>query len=478
MNNQIQAIILAAGKSSRFNTTKTKLSFTICGQEMIMYPIRLFSQLKINTALVLGYQKEIILNILEKNKLNIPFVEQKEQLGTGHAALTTMHLWQAENVLIMNGDMPLVDKNIINQLIEKHLKSDATISFVTSHNSDPSITAYGRVIRNENKIKIVEAKDFKGDLNSPCCINAGIYIAKKDFLKKTLINLEKSSSGEFYITDLIKIADDANLKIETVDAPFDYIRGINTLKELWQAEQIKRFEIINNWMNKGVRFISPGSTQIDINVSIEPNTVIGTCVQIKNNTKIGNNCLIDAFSIIDNSILENSVVVHPNTIISDSQINQNSQVGPFAQIKKETVILNNAIIGNFVEISKSTIGSGTKAKHLSYIGNSSVGQNVNIGAGTITCNYNGVNKNNTIIEDNAFIGSNSSLVAPVKIGQGAIVAAGSCITENVEANDLAIARERQINKKDYAPKLKAKYKQQEEIKSAVLSKKETIKQLE
>jgi bifunctional UDP-N-acetylglucosamine pyrophosphorylase / glucosamine-1-phosphate N-acetyltransferase len=447
---RLQGIILAAGKSSRFNTSMTKLSFSLCGQELLVYPVKLLAALKIPTLLVLGYQKEVLLTNLHKHDLAPSYIEQEEQRGTGHAVRLTQPFWQADHTLIMNGDMPLVTDDIISTLITTHMESNSTLSLVIAHNNDLTLAGYGRIVREQGRISIVEAHDFVGDSTTHCFINAGIYLIKRSFLEKTIEHLEPNQkSGELYITDLVKKANEMGEPIQTVTAPFDAIRGINTLKELWIAEHIIRSEIINLWMNQGVRFIAPQTVHIDKNVTIGPDTIIAPGVQLCGGTTIGKKCLIDAFSVITNSQISNNVSIHPHSVITDAILYDHVQVGPLAHIRNQSIIFSNAHIGNFVEVSKSSVGPATKAKHLAYLGNAQIGSAVNIGAGTITCNYNGTIKQTTIIEDNAFIGANSSLIAPVTIGQSALVGAGSVITHNVPSHALAIARAQQITKEHY-----------------------------
>lgn len=461
---KLQAIVLAAGKSSRFNTSMTKLGFSICGQEIIAYPVKLLAALNLPITIVVGYQKEVIFNILSKHNLSVSIVEQTEQKGTGHAVLTTQSAWEADNILIMNGDAPLVTKEIITNLIDAHYNSNATITFVTAHNSDSSLTGYGRVIKENGCVSIVESSDFTGDSTVACCINAGIYIIKRSFLEQALINLEANlQSGEFYITDLIKMASKALEKVETIDVPFDNVRGINTLKELWTCEHIKRSEIINSWMSQGVRFMSPQTAYIDMNVTIASDTTIGAGVHLSNCTVIGKNCFIGPFSIISNSTIYDNVNINSHSVVTNSIVHEHAQVGPFAHINN-SIISEYAVMGNYVEVSKSSIGNKTKAKHLSYIGNANIGSEVNIGAGVITCNYNGVTKNATLIKDNAFIGTNSSLIAPVTVEKNAFVAAGSIITKDVPENALAISRTCQINKENYASILKERYRSERDNK--------------
>jgi bifunctional UDP-N-acetylglucosamine pyrophosphorylase/glucosamine-1-phosphate N-acetyltransferase len=456
MKENLQAIVLAAGRSTRFNTQQTKLIEKICGQEMILYITKLLSNLNIETTIIVGHQKEIIESLVKKNHPDISFAHQKEQLGTGHAVLCSESTWNKKYILILNGDVPLINENIINSLYQKHIKENAKLTFVTAHNLDPSLNAYGKVIKDGDKIKIVEAKDDTSlDRKDDCCINAGIYLADKDFLQKTIHQLSKSKvTGELYITELINVASDKGFKVETFSVPFDLIRGINTLEELWASEQIKRSELIKYWMQKGIRFASPQNSHIDLNVTIGSGTYIGANVQLYGSTKIGTNCRIEAFSILENAIIEDNVVIQPSSIIKESQIKNNSIIGPFAHIHTNSIVDQFSHIGNFVDIKKSQIGSNTKIKHLSYIGDAQIGNEVNIGAGTITCNYNGITKEKTVIKDSAYIGSHNSLIAPIVIGKNSFTAAGSVITKDVPEDALAIARAHQVNKEEYAKKIK------------------------
>ena len=453
----IQAIILAAGASSRFKTGRTKLIEKICGRAMVLYPTSIFVNLNIPTVMVVGFQKEIVeATVKEEFESNVTFVHQQEQRGTGHAIQCTRDLWSADTILVMNGDMPLVTRENIEKLIKKHHDADATISFATAHHCDPE-AMYGRVIQGDDSIKIIEAKDFEGDLSEQCCINAGIYLIKRSFLENYLDKLQPSAvTKEWYITDLINIASANKLTVQTVAMPFDRIRGVNDFKELWAAEQIKKSEIIQHWMSNGVRFAVAHNVQIDWNVSIKSGTSIGSGAQLSGNTKIGNDCTIEAFSFLKNATIGDRTTVYAHTVIEKSEIGTDCFVGPFSFIHGSSKLHNNATIGSFVEVNRSEIGAFSKAKHLSYLGDTTIGQKVAIGAGLVTCNYDGTNKHKTVINDNAFIGGNNTIVAPVVIDKSAITAAGSTITENVPADALAIGRTRQINKEGYADKIRAK----------------------
>lgn len=454
----LQAILLAAGKSTRFKTEQSKLSFPICGQAMILYPVSLFKKMDIPTTIIVGYQKELIQDIVGSSYPDVTYAEQTVQRGTGHAVLCSKPYWNAEHILIMNGDCPLVADHIIEDLVAKHFLNNATISFVTSHNSDPTLTGYGRVIKEAGIIKVIEQKDFRGDPGLECCINAGIYLIKRSFLEKNLEAIQPNAqTGELYLPELIRMAAAQKLHVETVHVPFDYVRGVNTLKELWTAEHIKRSELIGHWMSQGVRFSAPQNVHLDIDVTIDSGSIIGSGVVLLKGTRIGKNCSIDPYSIMSNSILHDHVSIYSHSIIYDSVIHSHAQVGPFAHIRNQSTIGAYSVIGNFVEVTASNIGQKTKAKHLSYLGNAHIGSSVNIGAGAITCNYNGYTKDTTTIKDNAFIGSHCALIAPVTVGSHAITAAGSTITQDVPDKALAIARSRQENKENYADKIRSKY---------------------
>lgn len=344
INKDIEAIVLAAGRSSRFNTEKSKLTTKICGQEMILYITKLLCKLNMSTTLIVGYQKEIIQEVIVKHhNLDIKFVEQVHQLGTGHAVKTVLPYISKDHVLVLNGDIPLIDQNIIDKLIEIHLENNASLSFVGAYNFDPNIKGYGTIIKDDNSIKIVEAKELKShqDTSEVPLLNAGIYLFEKNFLIDSIAKLEKSTiTGEIYITDLVKIANDLKKKIEVIVAPFDKIRGVNTLQELWMVEQIIKADLIKNFMDQGVRFASGQNVSIDIDVSIGAGSFVGNGVELLTGTNIGKNCTINAYSIIKNSNLEDQVTIKSHSIVENSKIMAFSQVGPFVHISADFKTVN------------------------------------------------------------------------------------------------------------------------------------------
>lgn len=470
MIQNLQAIILAAGKSTSFNTSKSKLAEKICGQEMILYPTKLLESLGIPTTVVIGHQKELIQGIIQAHhKNNVHFVVQEEQHGTAHAIECARNSFIQEHILVMNGDAPLVKKETVEKLFAKHIESGATISFVIAHNEDPSGHPYGRVVKQDgNKIKVVQAKEFDGDMNDHCCIDAGIYIVTKKFLASNINEIEKNDTNkEFYFTDIIKIASEKQEPITTIQAPFDHIRGINNFQELWAAEHIKRSELVKYWMDRGVRFSVAQNVHLDIDVEIGAGSYIGCGVHILRGSKIGNECFVHEFSAIQASTLADNVEIYSHCIIKDTHIGARAKIGPFAHVTEHTTIEDDAVVGNFVEVKRSSIGKKTKAKHLAYLGDATIGSHVNIGAGTITCNHDGTKKHTTTIKDGAYIGSNNTLVAPVTIEENAFTAAGSTITLTVPQDALGIGRARQVNKEGYGKRLRAGKTKTEETASFI-----------
>ena len=455
----IQAIILAAGMSSRFGVEANKLVTPLCGKPLIMHVITPLQKADLSVTVVVGHQKELVSEtIVACSSTDVIFVEQEEQKGTGHAVMCSRDVWQANHILVLNGDMPLISHAIIDALYTQHQETDAAVSFVTAL-PDTTDHAYGRVIQDKDGIRIVEARDFAGDVNQPHPINAGIYLFKRAFLENYINRLtDENASHELYLTDLIAVASRQGKTVTTLTAPFNYVRGVNTLEELCTAEALKRKQIISHWMHNGVRFIMPETTHIDAEVTVGRGTIISAGVHLLGSTTIGTNCTIEPFSIIHNSTLADHVTIHNHSLVRDAQLAEYTTVGPFAHLRDNVQTEEHVAIGNFVEVKNSQLGAYTKAKHLTYLGDTTTGHETNIGAGTITCNYDGVKKHPTIIGNKVFIGSNNTLIAPVTIEDDVYTAAGSTITQDVPKGALAIGRARQMNKLGYAQKLRKKTK--------------------
>jgi UDP-N-acetylglucosamine diphosphorylase/glucosamine-1-phosphate N-acetyltransferase len=330
----LQGVILAAGKGSRFNIGTTKLTIPICGQPMVLYAVKLMDQLSIPCTTVVGYQKELVRAVIEQAGINnITFVEQKEQSGTAWALLTSKETWHAENILVLNGDDPLVTAAIISALYNAHIKNEATVSFVTSYNIDPT-SSNGRIVRNDNHIKIVEKKHFTGNVTNSPEINNGIYLFKRSFLEQYIETVKATCSGtkqEHYITDLVEIASNNQLRVITVPAPTELF-GANNFEELAHVEQIKRDEIIHALMAQGVRFTMPLAVHIDHNVTIGRGTAIEGDAQLLNGTTIGEFCTIKPFVVLDHAILEDNVTIGSHCVIEDAKISKGTTVAPFSSI--------------------------------------------------------------------------------------------------------------------------------------------------
>ena len=394
-----RALVLAAGKSSRFKTKKSKLLSNICGQEMLLYPLRALEAHNIPITLILGHQaEEVEAAVKAAGVKDVSIILQKEQLGTGHAVLCSQETWDADNILILYGDMPLINKEIIEQLLTEHARSGAAITMSTAYVLDP--TGYGRVLEHDGAVEIVEEKNCTPEQRLINCINAGVYVMRKDFLASHITQLHKNAvTGELYLTDLIAMASQEKLGVKTLSVPYDVVRGVNTLQDLWGVEQIKRSEFIKLWMAEGVLFELAQSIHIDMNVKIGAGSFIGTGVHLLGNTVIGEECFVGAFTIIEDSIVAENTTIHSHSVIQHSTIGSNVHVGPFARLRQNVTVGNDVQIGNFVEVKTATIGQMSKVKHLSYLGDATLGASVNIGAGTVTCNYDGVKKSETVIED-------------------------------------------------------------------------------
>ncbi len=334
MLQNIQAIILAGGNSERFQTGKTKFIEKICGTEMILYPINLLQSLDIPTTLVIGMQAEQIKQIVQDHASSVKFVIQEQQLGTGHAAQLTKPVWFKDHILIMNGDIPLITPDIINKLLRKHTKTDADISFITAHTMDIDATKYSRVVIDNNQIKVMEepASD-EIDESNQCCISAGIYLAKRSFLEEFIDKLEKNpATNEYYLPELIHIASQQHKKIVTTQVSLDIVRSIDTLADLWVVEHIKRSELLQHWMNHGVRFAHTLNVQIENKVRIEPGSYIGSGALLLGATTIKKNVTIGAYAHIENSIIEEGVIIPAHIIITNSIVTKSMNLKPFMQI--------------------------------------------------------------------------------------------------------------------------------------------------
>ncbi|MGB9715782.1 MAG: bifunctional UDP-N-acetylglucosamine diphosphorylase/glucosamine-1-phosphate N-acetyltransferase GlmU [Thermodesulfovibrionales bacterium] len=454
-------VVLAGGLGKRMNSSIPKVLHTIFGKPMIQYVLDTLYALKPAKVIVVAgrHIKEIKNSVKEKGQTI--FVKQEEAKGTADALMNALPALKGfnESIIVVNGDTPLIVKNTLKKLLTLHKRKGNIISLLSFVANEPG--SYGRIIRNKNDelLSIVEDRDATESQKKIREVNSGIYAIEPealDILKEIKLN---KSKGEYYLTDIIEIAKNKGLKVDAFCfTSEEELIGVNTLQELDRVRQIMKERIIKRWIDKGVNFMDTSSVFISPDVSIGKDTFIYPNVYIEGNTRIGKGCYIYPNVRIFNSIIKDGVYIKDSTLIEESIVKNNASIGPFARIRPGSVIGKGARIGNFVEVKKSVIGSGTKAGHLTYLGDSKIGKNVNIGAGTITCNYDGYNKHITYIENDVFIGSDSQLIAPVRICKGAYVGAGSTITKNVPSMSLALSRVKQTNIKDWVTKRRLKVK--------------------
>lgn len=451
------AVILAAGQGTRMKSKQYKVLHPVCGKPMVQHVVDQVLQLGLEKLVtVVGFGAEQVkAQIGDKSE----FAFQQEQLGTAHAVMQASHYLQDEDgvTLVVCGDTPLITAETMKALLEHHLATNAKATILTAVTEDP--TGYGRIIRNRDGHveKIVEHKDATEEERAIKEINTGTYCFDNKSLFEALRNVSNNNvQGEYYLTDIIEILKTKGEIVSAYQAhSFEETIGVNDRIALSRAEKIMRERINRKHMINGVTIIDPEHTYISLEAEIGRDTVIYPGTIIEGKTVIGEDCIIGPHSEIKNCSVGNGTTIR-HSVAHDSEIGNDVTIGPFAHIRPSSKISDEVRIGNFVEIKKSTFGKGSKASHLSYIGDAEVGANVNLGCGSITVNYDGKNKYMTKIEDGAFIGCNANLIAPVTIGKGAYVAAGSTITDDVPGNALSIARARQVNKENYVERLHVK----------------------
>ncbi|MDK2885465.1 MAG: bifunctional UDP-N-acetylglucosamine pyrophosphorylase / glucosamine-phosphate N-acetyltransferase [Thermosipho sp. (in: thermotogales)] len=438
----LKILILAAGLGKRMKSKYPKVVHKILGKPMISWVVETAKNFG-KVGVILGYKAEIVQNFLPDD---VDIFIQNEQLGTGHAVMCAKNfIDENDDLLILYGDVPFISKNTLEKLIDEHKNKNNEVTILTAILENPS--GYGRILKEKNgKIRIVEEKDADENIRKIKEINTGIYVFNGNFIKKNLDNLNnKNAQGEYYLTDVISFAN----KVSTIMVDdFIEVTGINDRVQLAKVEKEIRKRINTKLMYEGVRIIDPDSTFIDPSVVIGKDTVIYPFTIIEGNTIIGEDCEIGPMTHIKDSKIGNNVKVIRSEV-EKAYIDDDVSVGPFSRLREGTHLKTKVKIGNFVEVKKTTVGENSKAQHLTYLGDATIGKNVNVGAGTITCNYDGKNKHPTFIDDNSFIGSNSSLVAPIKIGKNSLIGAGSVITEDVPDDSLALGRARQIIKENW-----------------------------
>jgi len=447
-------VIMAAGKGTRLKSQRPKVLHAIGGKPLLGHVIAAASQVirPDDIYVVVGHHAKQVEAAIEST--GVRFVLQPEQLGTGHAIQCAQQaIAEYADVVVLSGDVPLIRPETIEALRSFHTQHDAAMTILTAAPSDPH--GYGRIVRAENGVdvdSIVEQKSLAPGQEKIAEINSGIYVFCVAALIRHLHQLTAGNSQkEFYLTDMAEILRRAGERVVALQAeePTEVL-GANTIAELVALDASLRNRTAQKLMAEGVTVFRPETCVIDAGVEVAPDTVIEPYVQLLGRTKIGSDCLIRSGTVIENSTLADKVLVRQSCIITDSVIGSDAKIGPFAHLRPGSEIGPEAHIGNFVETKKAKLGRGAKANHLSYIGDAEVGAATNIGAGVITCNYDGVNKHQTIIGEGVFVGSDSTLVAPISIGSGAYIGAGSCITREVPADALAVGRSRQVTKEGWA----------------------------
>ncbi len=445
----LHVVILAAGRGARMKSELPKVLHRVAGRTLLERVLETAGPLEpVTTTVVVGHGAECVKAYFERRP-DVHFVVQEPQLGTGHALLQAAPLLRhrAGTVMLLSGDVPLLRRETLDGLIRTHHNANAAATVLTAVVERPY--GYGRIIRSGGRLtRIVEERDTSKAQRAIHEINSGIYAFAVEPLFDALENIgSDNAQGEYYLPDLISIYRRRRRFVTTFTIPDAMeIRGINSRTELAEVSTMVRQQKNEELMAAGVTLIDPATTYIDTDVEIGPDTVVHPCVFIERGTRIGTACEIHSGSRLVNATIGDRAVIRNHSVISESAVAAGARIGPFAHLRPGARVGKNAHIGNFVELKNTTLAEGSKANHLAYLGDSVIGANVNVGAGTITCNYDGVAKHQTVIEDGTFVGSNSTLVAPLKVGRGAYIAAGSTITDDVPAGALGIGRGRQENK--------------------------------
>jgi bifunctional UDP-N-acetylglucosamine pyrophosphorylase/glucosamine-1-phosphate N-acetyltransferase len=461
MSDNLEVVILAAGLGTRMKSSTIKILHRAAGRPIIDYVLDLASEVCPQApVMVIGHQRDAV---KESVGDRARFAVQEQQLGTGHAVLQASQVLadlDGRNVLILSGDVPLTRVETLRRLIEQHENEKNALTVLTMKPDDPAM--YGRIVRDDSGavLRIVEAKDATDDERKIDEVNTGIYVFEAGDLFENLRGLSTNNAqGEYYLTDLIAVLRNAGKRVGAVlvNDPVEAI-GVNSRAELAVVEAEIQRRVVARLMAEGVTFRNPNTVVIDSTVTIGADTVVYPYVTLEGTTTIGRQCVIEPSVHLINVTCGDDVHLKTGTEAEDATIENEAAVGPYAHLRPGTRLGKHVKVGNFVETKKAVFGEGAKASHLSYIGDAEVGAEVNIGAGTITCNYDGVNKHQTVIEDGVFIGSDTQLVAPVRIGHGAYVGAGSTVTKDVPADALALSRVPQRNIEGWATKRRAELK--------------------
>ena len=449
----VTAIILAAGEGKRMRPRQPKILHRLCGRPLVGYPLRLARTFADRVVMVVPPSADGVAQVAGEGVLT---VVQRERLGTGHAVVQAKDACGEGTILVLPGDMPLLTVETIERLLNHHKAASAAATLLTAIVDNPA--GYGRVLRQRGRVaRIVEDRDATDDQKKINEIGTSVYCFDARRLWSALAEVRPDNDqGEYYLTDVVAILSRAGATVEAVTvADPSEAQGVNDRKQLAAVAVVQRRRILDRLMESGVTIVDPASTYIEDTVTIGPDTVVQPQTVIEGATVIGSECVIGAGSHVSGSRLADRVVLKPYSIIEEAAIDEDATLGPFCHLRPGCHIGAGAEIGNFAELKKSRVGKKTKIHHVSYMGDATLGERVNVGAGTITCNYDGQRKHPTVIGDGVFVGTNSSLVAPLTIGEGAYVAAGSVITRDVPPGALALERSPQVVKDGWAAKRKS-----------------------
>jgi bifunctional UDP-N-acetylglucosamine pyrophosphorylase/glucosamine-1-phosphate N-acetyltransferase len=459
MDAKLAVVIMAAGKGTRLKSRRPKVLHQIGGKPLLAHVIAAASHTvaPADIYVVVGHQAEQVQAAVAAT--GVHFVEQTEQLGTGHAIqCAAAAIAGYENLLVLSGDVPLIRPETIEQLWQFHQAQQAAMTILTAAPQDP--TGYGRIVRKQSlwpdtipsEVEaIVEQKALTAKQQSIREINSGIYAFKTAPLLAHLNSLSADNPNrEVILTDMATLLRSASERVVAIQAAETAeVLGANTIAELVALDATMRAATASRLLAAGVTIFRPETCVIDAEVEVAPDTVIEPFVQLLGQTRIGGDCLIRSYTVIENCVLGSNVLIRQSCVLTDSTVADGAKIGPFAHLRPGSEIGEDAHVGNFVETKKAKLGKGAKANHLTYLGDAEIGEKTNIGAGVITCNYDGVHKHQTRIGKGVFVGSDSTLVAPVAIEDGAYIGAGSCITKDVPAGALAVARSRQFTKEGW-----------------------------